>query len=150
MERDVQAPFGCRREAEAYGGPPSAGSSSTARNLRSMAKARNAIRRLFRIAEKVADLESAKRHLAEVYMPACNAEFAQPARESGSAFVPCRDLAALDDVLCEVRERTVGRDNCARFKALALQLPADRHRPHCAKVRVKVRRRVAPCRTERP
>ena len=86
------------------------------------------------------DLESANRHLAEVCMPAFNAEFAQPARESGSAFVPCRDPAALDDVLCEVHERTVGRDNCVRFEGLALQLPADRHRPHYAKVRVKVRR----------
>ena len=73
-------------------------------------------------------------------MPAFNAEFAQPARESGSAFVPCRDLAALDDILCEVHERTVERDNCVRFSGLALQLPADRHRAHYMKTRVKVRR----------
>ena len=86
------------------------------------------------------DIESANRYLSEVYMPAFNAEFAQPARESGSAFVPCRDLAALDDVLCEVHERTVGRDNCARFEGLALQLPADRHRAHYMKAKVKVRR----------
>ena len=57
-----------------------------------------------------------------------NAEFAPPAREAGSAFVPYRDLAALDDILCEIHERTVGRDNCVRFEGLALQLPADRHR----------------------
>ena len=86
------------------------------------------------------DLDSANRCLAEVRMPAFNAEFAQPARDSGSAFAPCRDPAALDGVLCGDHERTVGRDNCARFEGLALQLPADRHRPHCAKVRVKVRR----------
>ena len=86
------------------------------------------------------DLESANRYLAEVCMPAFNAEFAQPARDSGSAFVPCRDLAALDDVLCEIHERTVGRDNCVRFEGLALQLPADRHRTHYMKAKVKVRR----------
>ena len=86
------------------------------------------------------DIKSAKRYLAEVCLPAFNAEFAQPAREPGSAFVPCRDLAALDDVLCEVHERTVGRDNCVHFDGLALQLPADRHRTHYMKARVKVRR----------
>ena len=73
-------------------------------------------------------------------MPAFNAEFARPAREAGSAFVPCRDPAALDDILCEIHERTVGRDNCVRFEARVLQLPADRHRPHYVKARVKVRR----------
>ena len=78
--------------------------------------------------------------MAKVYLPAFIAEFAQPAREAGSAFVPCRNLAALDNVLCEVHERTGGRDNCARFEELTLQLPADRHRPHYAKVKVRVRR----------
>ncbi len=34
----------------------------------------------------------------------------------------------------------VGRDNCVRFEARVLQLPADRHRPHYVKARVKVRR----------
>ncbi len=33
------------------------------------------------------------------------------------------DIARLDDILCEVRERTAGRDNCARFERLSLQLP---------------------------
>jgi len=47
---------------------------------------------------------------------------------------------ALDDILCEVHERTVGRDNCVRFNRLALQLPAARHRMHYMKARVKVRR----------
>ena len=85
-------------------------------------------------------MEAANRYLREVYLPAFNAEFARPAREAGSAFVPCDDLAALDDILCEIHERTVGRDNCVRFERLALQLPADRHRPHYVKARVKVRR----------
>ena len=88
----------------------------------------------------IADMESANRYLREVYLPAFNAEFARPAREQGSAFVPCADPAALDDILCEIHERVVGRDNCVRFEQLALQLPADRHRPHYVEARVKVRR----------
>ncbi len=85
-------------------------------------------------------MEAANRYLREVYLPTFNAEFARPAREAGSAFVPCDDLATLDDILCEIHERTVGRDNCVRFERLALRLPADRHRPHYVKARVKVRR----------
>ena len=88
----------------------------------------------------IRDMESANRYLREVYLPAFNAEFARPAREEGSAFVPCADPAALDDILCEIHERVVGRDNCVRFERLALQLPADRHRPHYVEARVKVRR----------
>ena len=88
----------------------------------------------------IADMESANRYLREVYLPAFNAEFARPAREEGSAFVACADPAALDDILCEIHERVVGRDNCVRFERLALQLPADRRRPHYVKARVKVRR----------
>ncbi len=60
-------------------------------------------------------------YLWEVYLPAFNAEFAQPARAAGSAFVLCRD-------------------NCVRFEGLALQLPVDRRWPHYAKARVEVRR----------
>jgi len=88
----------------------------------------------------IADMESANRYLREVYLPAFNAEFARPARERGSAFVACADLSTLDDILCEIHERVVGRDNCVRFERLALQLPADRHRPHYVEARVKVRR----------
>ena len=88
----------------------------------------------------IADIDSANRYVREVYLPAFNAEFARPAREAGSAFVPCPDLAALNDILCEMHERAVGKDNCVRFEGRILQLPADRRRPTYAKVRVKVRR----------
>ena len=88
----------------------------------------------------IADMESANRYLREVCLPAFNAEFARPAREDGSAFVPCADPAALDDILCEIHERVVGRDNCVRFERRVPQLPADRHRPHHARARAKVRR----------
>ena len=88
----------------------------------------------------VTDIDAANRYLREVYLPAFNAEFAQLAREPGSAFVPFQDTAVLYDILCEIHERRVGRDNCVKFEGRVLQLPADRHRSHYAEVRVKVRR----------
>ena len=69
-----------------------------------------------------------------------NLDFARPAREDGSAYVPCADLEGLDDILCKVHERVTGRDNCIRFETLKLWILADRHRPHYAKAHVKVRR----------
>ena len=47
-----------------------------------------------------------------------NAEFTQPPREPGSAFVACRDRGILDDVLCEQFERTVRKDNGVPFEGL--------------------------------
>lgn len=84
-------------------------------------------------------MAEANRYLAEVYLPAFNAEFAQPATEEGSAFVPWIG-GSLDDILCEQFERTVGSDNCVRFEGLIMQIPADRHRCHYVKARVRVNR----------
>ena len=84
-------------------------------------------------------MAEANRYLAEVYLPAFNAEFALPAMEQGSAFVPWIG-ASLDDILCEQFERTVGSDNCVRFDGLILPIPADRHRCHYVKARVRVNR----------
>ncbi len=87
----------------------------------------------------ITDMETANRYLQEVYLPAFNAEFAQPAMEQGSAFVPWIG-GSLEDILCEQYERTVGNDNCVRFEGLILQIPADRHRCHYVKARVRVNR----------
>jgi len=87
----------------------------------------------------ITDMEAANRYLQEVYLPAFNAEFAQPAMEQGSAFVPWIS-GSLEDILCEQYERTVGNDNCVRFEGLILQIPADRHRCHYVKARVRVNR----------
>lgn len=87
----------------------------------------------------ITDMAAANRYLREVYRPAFNAEFAQPAPEEGSAFVPWIG-GSLDDILCEQYERTVGADNCVRFAGLILQIPADRHRCHYVKARVRVNR----------
>ena len=49
-------------------------------------------------------------------------------------------LFPLEDILCEQSERTVSADNCVRFEGLHLQIPADRHRCHYVKARVRVHR----------
>jgi transposase len=87
----------------------------------------------------ITDMAGANRYIAEVYLPAFNAEFAVPAREEGLAFVPWIG-GNLDDILCEQIERTVGNDNCVRFENLSLQIPADRHRCNYVKARVRVHR----------
>ncbi|MGH8702016.1 MAG: ISNCY family transposase [Burkholderiales bacterium] len=89
----------------------------------------------------IGDMDAANRYLAKTYRPAFNREFAQPPREPGSAFVPYIG-PPLDELLCEVHERVVGNDNCVQFERLTLQIPADTHRCHYVKVRVKVRRHI--------
>lgn len=87
----------------------------------------------------ISDMKEANRYLKKVYMPSFNAEFAVPAQEQGTTFIPWVG-AALDDILCEQYERTVGSDNCVQFEGLVLQIPADRHRCHYVKVKVRVHR----------
>jgi hypothetical protein len=87
----------------------------------------------------ISSMEAANRYVQEIYLPRFNAEFSQPAPEEGTAFVPWIG-GSLDDILCEQFERTVGHDNCVRFETLSLQIPADRHRCHYVKVRVRVHR----------
>ena len=87
----------------------------------------------------ITTMAEANRYLTQIYLPAFNAEFAQPAMETGSAFVPWIG-GALEDVLCEQFERVVGADNCVRFETLSLQIPASRHRCHYIKVKVRVHR----------
>ena len=84
-------------------------------------------------------MEAANRYLAEVYMPAFNAEFMQPPAEEGTAFLKWIGTN-LDDILCEQHERTVTADNCVSFEGKILQIPADRYRCHYVKVRVRVHR----------
>jgi hypothetical protein len=87
----------------------------------------------------IANMASANRYLQRRYRRAFNAEFAVPAAASGSAFVPFIG-ANLQDILCEQFERIVGQDNCVRFAALSLQIPADQHRCHYVKAKVRVHR----------
>jgi hypothetical protein len=85
----------------------------------------------------IREMATANRYLEASYRPAFNREFSHPAREEGSAFVPFLG-GHLDDYLCEQYERTVGKDNCIRFDGVVLQIPADRHRCHYVKAKVRV------------
>lgn len=79
-------------------------------------------------AASIDDMAAANPYLQERYLPAYNAEFTQPPREPGSAFVVRRDRGILDDMLC------------VQFEGMRLQIPAVRHRCHYIKVQVKVLR----------
>ena len=81
-------------------------------------------------------MAGANRFLKEVFLPQHNARFATPAEDQGTAFVPF--TGALNDILCIHEERTVSNDNTVRYKRLALQIPAGRHRRHYVKARVRV------------
>ena len=87
----------------------------------------------------ITSMAQANQYLTKTYLPAFNAEFAQPAMEQGSAFVPWIG-GNLEDILCEQFERTVSADNCVRFDGMILQIPADRHRCHYVKAKVRVTR----------
>lgn len=87
----------------------------------------------------ITDMEAAGQYLKQVYMPAFNAEFMQPATIEGSAFVPWIG-GQLKDYLCERHDRVVGHDNCVSFNNMKLQIPADQHRCHYVKARVTVLR----------
>ena len=87
----------------------------------------------------ITDMPEANRYLYEVYLPAFNQEFMEPAREEGTAFVPAA-LEQIEEVLCEHYERIVSRDNCVSFEGLTLQIPPDRYRCHYVKATVRVQR----------
>ncbi len=84
----------------------------------------------------ITDMEITNRFLEKHYLPQHNARFRVPAEAKGSAFVPF--AGALEDILCIQEERTVANDNTVRYKGRILQIPADRHRHHYVKARVRV------------
>ena len=87
----------------------------------------------------IVTMDEANRYLAQVYLPAFNAEFKKAALEDGSAFVPWIG-GSIDDILCEHFERTVNADNCVSFERMTLQIPANRYRCHYVRVKVQVHR----------
>lgn len=89
----------------------------------------------------ITTMAQANEYLKTIYMPAYNAEFAVPAATEGSAFVPWIN-GEIDDILCEHFERTVGKDNCVRFRGLVLQIPKDKFRCHYVKAKIRVHRYV--------
>ena len=90
-------------------------------------------------ARGIETISIANRYLAARYRPVLNAEFAVPAAEAGTAFVPFFG-PGLADILCGLYGRTVGRDICVSFENRKLQVPAQAHRRRFIKVRVRVHR----------
>ncbi len=84
----------------------------------------------------ITTMDEANRFLRETFLHDHNRRFAIAPEEPGSAFVPF--AGNLDDTLCVQDERTVGNDNCVRYKGLTLRIPKDRHRHHYVKARVRV------------
>ncbi len=82
-------------------------------------------------------MDEANRFLRQVYLPEHNARFAVEPEEQGAAFVPWAG-AGLADILSIQEERSVSNDNCVRYKRLVLQIPADKHRHHYVKAKVRV------------
>ena len=94
-----------------------------------------------RTLDRITERAAANGYLQTTYMAAHNAEFAVPAAQPGSAYVPFI-RGALPDILCEQFERVVGNDNCVSFETRKLQIPAGPERPHYVKTRVRVHRYV--------
>ena len=89
----------------------------------------------------IRDMAAANEYLHTQYQPAFNLEFARPALEVGSAFVPHLGVN-LQEILCEHFERQVWADNCVSFQNLKLQIPVQRHRCHFVKIKVRVHRHL--------
>lgn len=85
----------------------------------------------------ITSMEEANRFLKEEYLPEHNKRFAVQAEELGCAFTPWAG-GSLEDVLTVQEERTVMNDNTIQYKRLSLQIPADKHRFHYVKIRVRV------------
>ncbi len=85
----------------------------------------------------ITGMEEANRWLKERFLPRHNEQFTVKPEEAGSAFVHKIGLD-LADTLCVQEERTVGNDNTVRYRNLALQIPADQHRYHYVKCKVRV------------
>lgn len=82
-------------------------------------------------------MEEANRFLRKEYWPAHNDRFTVSPEDSGTAFVPFAG-PGLEDVLSIQEERTVNNDNTVRYKGLYLQIPADKHRFHYVRAKIRV------------
>lgn len=87
----------------------------------------------------ITEMAGANRYLSDIYRPAFNQEFMEPAPEQGTCFVPAQ-LRQVQEVLCEHFQRVVSRDNCVSLEGVTLQIPANRYRCHYVKASVRVQR----------
>lgn len=81
-------------------------------------------------------MEEANRFLVEEYLPVHNKQFAIKPSGEGEAFVPY--AGDLTEILCIHEERVVSKDNTVRYKNRTLQIPADSHRHHYVKAKVRI------------
>jgi transposase len=86
----------------------------------------------------LSEIGAANRWIRQVYLPAHNARFGQPAALAESGFVRVADAAALGESLCIQEERVVDRANTVSWGRLKLQLPQSPLRAHYVKARVRV------------
>ncbi len=87
----------------------------------------------------ITNMKKANTYIHNVYLPAFNDEFTVTPEETASMFVPWAGTA-IEDILCEQYERTVGNDNCVKFDGMTLQIPQDQYRYHYVRVKVRVHR----------
>jgi len=86
---------------------------------------------------KITDMRVANRFIADTFLPEMNRRFTVTASEQGNAFVPLLNTR-LDDILCLKAARTVGNDNCVKYRGKALQIPKTTGRSHYVKANVWV------------
>lgn len=85
----------------------------------------------------ITGIDAANRWLAEIYIPAHNAQFAVPAEQAGSGFV-ADTAGAWREILCLQETRLVGNDNTVKWRTLRLQIPPTPLRAHFVKASVRV------------
>jgi len=85
----------------------------------------------------ISDMAAANEFLKIVFWPRFNATFAVAAPESGSAFVALMGVD-IKEILCLQEMRTVRGDNCVTFRGKTLQIPAQKHRCHFVKTKVRI------------
>jgi transposase len=85
----------------------------------------------------VRDYEAANRYLEEAFLPDFNRRFTVEPSEPGSAWVPMKGID-LDLVFSARHERVVRGDNTMTFRAMTLQIPPSKSRPHFVRCPVVV------------
>lgn len=85
----------------------------------------------------ITTIPAANEFLRTIYIAEFNQKFAVPAKQSGTAFIPCR-RHNLDLVFALQHERTVARDNTISYDKRVLQIEKSKWRYTLAGCKVKV------------
>jgi transposase len=86
---------------------------------------------------RITGLEAANKFLRQEWIPAHNQQFAGPAQQSGTAFVP-NVGSDLKKIFSYQQERVVGNDNTVNFGKISMQIQQQAFRYSMAKCRVLV------------